>query len=176
MARHVIVVDYDPTWPEKFQAEEKKIRAILGDNCAAVYHIGSTSVPGLAAKPVIDIMPVVYDLKAVDLVADDFRQIGYEYMGEWGIPGRRYLRKGGNQRTHHLHIFAQSDTENIRSNLAFPNYLRTHEAVKQEYALLKKKLAAQFPYDIEAYCKGKDAFIKAVDAAARTENLSESNP
>lgn len=175
MARHVLVVDYDPTWPLKFRQEAQKIRAILKDNCAAIYHIGSTSVPGLAAKPVIDIMPVVYSLEKVDLVAEEFRQIGYEYMGEWGIPGRRYLRKGGDHRTHHVHIFAQSDTENIRCNLAFPHYLRTHESVKQEYARLKKELAAQHPYDIEAYCDGKDAFIKAVDAAAKEQAVSQAD-
>lgn len=66
MPQHITVVDYDPDWPRQFQAEAARIRAVLGNNCAAIYHIGSTAVPGLAAKPILDIMPVVENLEAVD--------------------------------------------------------------------------------------------------------------
>lgn len=105
MAQHIIVTEYNPRWPELFLREAERIREILGDNCMDVYHIGSTSVQGLWAKPIIDIMPVVRDLEAADRAAGKFEQAGYEYLGEFGIVGRRYLRKGGDERTHQVHIF-----------------------------------------------------------------------
>ena len=95
MSQHITVVNYDPEWPSKYVQERDYITEILKDNCISVYHIGSTSVPGLAAKPVIDIMVGVRSLERVDTVAEKFSDIGYEYLGEFGIAGRRYLRKGG---------------------------------------------------------------------------------
>ena len=108
--QHVVVSEYDPRWPRLFAEEVEKISEILGENCVAVHHIGSTAVEGLAAKPVIDIMPVVKDLAEADGRRAAFEAIGYEWMGEFGIAGRRYLRKGGDERTHQVHIFAQADT------------------------------------------------------------------
>lgn len=166
MAQHVVVTEYDPLWPEKFQAEEERIQEILGKNCMEVHHIGSTSVPGLAAKPIIDIMPVVKDLEAVDAVSAAFEQIGYEYMGEFGIPGRRYLRKGGEERTHQLHIFSEASQSEIARHLAVRDYLRAYGEKRREYAALKVRLAQQYPYDIEGYCDGKDAFVKALEQEA----------
>ena len=92
MPQHITVVEYSPQWPLKYEREKEKIMAILKENCTAIYHIGSTSVPGLAAKPIIDII-----LERVDAVSADFSEIGYEYLGEFGISGRRYLRKGGDE-------------------------------------------------------------------------------
>ena len=97
MPQHITVVEYSPQWPLKYEREKEKIMAILKENCTAIYHIGSTSVPGLAAKPIIDIMAVVKSLERVDAVSADFSEIGYEYLGEFGISGRRYLRKGGDE-------------------------------------------------------------------------------
>ena len=105
MPQHLTVVEYDPEWLRMFECEAAVIRRILGANCVAVNHIGSTAVPGLAAKPVIDIMPVVKSLADVDLQAGEFAKHGYGYMGEFGIAGRRYLRKGGDERTHQVHVF-----------------------------------------------------------------------
>ena len=83
MPQHITVVDYDPDWPRQFQAEAARIRAVLGDNCTAIYHIGSTAVPSLAAKPILDIMPVVENLEAVDRAAPAFEAMGYEYLVTW---------------------------------------------------------------------------------------------
>ena len=83
MAQHIIVTDYNPIWAEMFESEAENIRQILGDNCVAIHHIGSTAVPDLAAKPIIDIMPIVKSLDAVDQVAAEFEVIGYEYLGEF---------------------------------------------------------------------------------------------
>ena len=80
MSQHITVVDYDPLWAKKYKEESVSIKDILADNCIAVYHIGSTAVPGLAAKPIIDIMAVVRSLEQVDCVAEAFAQIGYEYI------------------------------------------------------------------------------------------------
>ena len=165
MAQHIAVIDYQPAWPRQFADEAARIRRILGDNCVTIHHIGSTAVPGLAAKPVIDLLPVVRELAAVDHSAAAFARIGYEYLGEFGLPGRRYLRKGGDRRTHQIHIFALGSAE-IDRHLAFRDYLRTHPAVCERYARLKRSLAAQYPHDIEGYCDGKDAFIKRVERAA----------
>ena len=169
MAQHVTVREYDPLWPIKYQEERTKIEEILGENCLAIYHIGSTSVPGLSAKPVTDIMAAVRSLEYVDEKAEDFKHIGYEYMGEFGIEGRRYLRKGGDERTHQLHIFSAEDTDNICRHLAFRAYLCAHKDVRDEYSRLKTKLAELFPYDIESYCDGKVEFVKKTEKAALAE-------
>ena len=166
MRQHITVTEYDPLWPQKFQAESRLIRGILADNCLAIYHIGSTAVPGLAAKPIIDIMAVVKSLVQVDDAAEDFSQIGYEYLGEFGIAGRRYLRKGGEERTHQIHIFQADDWHNIGRHLAFRDYLRSHEKERSEYAAIKTELAQRFPYDIDGYCDGKAHFVQEMERAA----------
>lgn len=169
MPQHIVVVDYDPLWPLLFRKEADAISRILGDNLVLIHHIGSTSVPFLAAKPIIDIMPVVKDLSGVDAVSGEFVKLGYEYLGEFGIKGRRYLRKGGQERTHQIHIFQMEDDTNILRHLAFRDYLRSHRDVAMEYAALKKDLAARFPYDIDGYCDGKDAFVKKIENLALAE-------
>ena len=166
MPQHVTVSDYDPAWLEAYARERKAITGILGDNCLAIYHIGSTSVPGLPAKPIIDIMAAVRSLEQVDEAAGAFAGIGYEFCGEFGIPGRRYLRKGGDERTHQLHIFQAGDWNNIGRHLAFRDFMRSHEKEREEYGTLKKDLARRFPYDIGSYCDGKDAFVRSMEEKA----------
>lgn len=166
MPQHITVLKYDPKWKQDYQDEQKKIEDILKENALVIYHIGSTSVPGLAAKPIIDIMVAVRSLEKVDAAADAFSALGYEFLGEFGIAGRRYLRKGGDERTHQIHIFQADDWNNIGRHLAFRQYLSTHEREREEYAKLKRELAQQFPYDIEGYCDGKEAFVRAVEAQA----------
>lgn len=166
MPQHITVLKYDPKWKQDYQDEQKKIEDILKENALVIYHIGSTSVPGLAAKPIIDIMVAVRSLEKVDAAADAFSALGYEFLGEFGIAGRRYIRKGGDERTHQIHIFQADDWNNIGRHLAFRQYLSTHEREREEYAKLKRELAQQFPYDIEGYCDGKEAFVRAVEAQA----------
>ena len=163
MPQHITVVNYDPEWPSKYVRERDYITEILKDNCISIYHIGSTSVPGLAAKPIIDIMVVVRSLERVDTVAEKLSNIGYEYLGEFGIAGRRYLRKGGDERTHQIHIFQADDWNNIGRHLAFRDYMRTHERERNQYAKIKKDLAQKFPYDIDGYCNGKENFVREME-------------
>ena len=166
MAQHVIVTEYNPLWPQLYRQEAEQIRAILRDNCVAIHHIGSTAVVGLCAKPVIDIMPVVVSLARVDAQKKAFEAIGYEVLGEFGIAGRRYLRKGGDARTHQLHIFEQGADEQIERHLALRDYLRAHPQDAAVYGRLKRQLAQQFPWDIESYCDGKDDLVRKLEQAA----------
>lgn len=166
MSQHITVADYNPSWVNEYKEESLCIKDILFDNCIAIYHIGSTSVEGLAAKPIIDIMVVVRNLEEVDNAAEDFSKIGYEYLGEFGIEGRRYLRKGGDERTHQIHIFQADDWNNIGRHLAFRDYMRTHEKKREEYAKIKIALAKKFPYDIDGYCDGKESFVRETEAIA----------
>lgn len=169
MSQHITVIDYNPLWVKKYEEEFFLIKDILADNCIAIYHIGSTSVPGLAAKPIIDIMVAVRSLEKIDSVAEAFSKIGYEYPGEFGITGRRYLRKGGDERTHQIHIFQMNDWNNIGRHLAFRNYLCTHEKERTEYAKLKIELAQKFPYDIDGYCDGKENFVREIEKLALSQ-------
>lgn len=166
MAQHIIVVDYDPCWEQQYLAEAKTIRAILGENCTALFHIGSTAVRGLKAKPIIDIMPVVCSIAAVDEKQGAFEEIGYEYLGEFGMAQRRYLRKGGDERTHQVHIFQETDRINIERHLAVRDFLRAHSEIARQYGALKESLARRYPYDIEGYCDGKEAFVKDLEHQA----------
>lgn len=166
MMQHVVVTPYSSDWPTLYEtASEELVHALAGE-LVAIYHIGSTAVPGLAAKPVIDIMPVVRHIAAVDNKRQTLVMLGYEYMGEFGIPGRRYLRRGGAERTHQVHIFGVENEQDIRRHLAVRDYLRTHTEEAYAYGELKKELARRYPYDIEGYCDGKDSFVKALERRA----------
>lgn len=158
--RKIVVVPYNPDWPEQYRAEAVKIAAVFGPELVTIHHIGSTSVPGLSAKPIIDMMPVVCDITAVDLFNPAMIRLGYQPKGENGIPGRRYFVKGSDaSRTHHVHIFALDNPE-VKRHLDFRDYLIAHPAEAQRYAALKAELAWQFPHDIHSYMAGKNGFIK----------------
>lgn len=162
----VQVVPYDPSWPSRYRREAALLREALGDCLVEIHHIGSTSVPGLWAKPIIDILPVVTAVEEADRRRAALEALGYEYLGEFGIPGRRYLRKGGERRTHQVHLFGRESRDEIRRHLAVPAYLRCHPDAARDYAQLKRRLARRFPRDIDGYCDGKDAFVKALERAA----------
>ena len=169
MPQHVVVVEYRPEWPLAYEKEKERIQKILKENCLALWHIGSTSVPGLAAKPVIDILGAVRSLEEVDAVSEAFVQAGYACMGEFGIAGRRYFRKGGEERTHQIHLFCGDDWDSLHRHLAFRDFMRAHVKEREAYGELKKKLAEQHPWDIEAYCDGKDEFVKEMERRALAE-------
>ena len=162
----VKVVGHSGNWEREYELEARKICDILGDELINIFHIGSTSVRGLPAKPVIDIMPVVHGIERIDILGDRFESLGYEVMGEYGIHGRRFYRKGGPDRTHHVHLFQFDNVYEIERHLAFRDYLRANPDVCCEYGKLKTRLAEQFPDDIEAYMDGKDDFVRAVERAA----------
>ncbi|MGM0125167.1 hypothetical protein IGI37_002565 [Enterococcus sp. AZ194] len=162
----VNVVDYSSLWSGLYRQEAKNLKEIVQENQVASFHIGSTSVIGLKAKPVIDILLVVKTIEQLDNQSRAFETLGYEVMGEFGLPGRRYFRKGGDQRTHHIHAYQFDNTQEILRHLCFRDFLRTHPKIAEEYGLLKEQLAQQFPTDIERYGDGKDAFVKRIEAEA----------
>jgi GrpB-like predicted nucleotidyltransferase (UPF0157 family) len=158
--------DYSPAWPAAFEQEATRLRLLLGDELVRVHHIGSTSVPGLAAKPIIDLLPLVRDIAAIDGLTPRLEHAGYQAWGEYGLAGRRYFTKDdGAYRTHNIHIYQVDDPERER-HLAFCAYLRHHAQIRDEYAALKREVYAQHPDDIIAYNDGKNTWIKAVEAVA----------
>ncbi|MFF0829111.1 GrpB family protein [Brevibacillus sp. NPDC003359] len=163
--RKVEVQSYNPLWVSKFEKEAENLRIILGTEIIEIHHIGSTSVPGLNAKPIIDVMPVVKDIYRVDEYNEQFVHRGYESRGENGIVGRRYFTIGGTDRTHHIHIYALGNPQ-IQRHLAFRDYLRTHPKVAKSYGDLKAELAVQFPYDVSSYIKGKEKLGLEIDRQA----------
>lgn len=166
--RELRVVPYDQGWAGAFEAESEWVRGALGPNLRRLHHIGSTSIgPKMFAKPIVDMLGEVDDIDSVEGAAQSIASRGWEYLGEYGIPGRRYLRRIDDQgiRSHHLHIFVAGDAH-VSRHLAFRDYLREHAADAKRYSDLKRKLAAHFPDDIEAYMDGKDELIKALEAKA----------
>ena len=163
--RRVVVVPYNKQWVSMYEEEAIKLRRIFGEQLVAIHHIGSTSIPGLEAKPIIDIMPVVEDINSVDEHNESMREIGYEPKGENGIPERRYFQKGGDNRSHHVHIF-QVGNPHVERHLAFRDYLRTHPIEAREYGDFKQKLAQEFPYDIGSYVQGKESLVKDIEQRA----------
>lgn len=160
--RKIEVVEYDPNWPELFELEAERIKQALGSNCIEIHHIGSTSIPGLSAKPIIDMLPIVRDIQAVDKAIKAMESLGYEAKGEYGIAFRRYFQKGKNIRTHQAHVYQEADPE-ISRYLKFRDWMRSHATDAKNYAKLKKELAQKFPHDILQYCNGKDAFVASID-------------
>lgn len=146
--RKLEVTLYNKDWPLMFEEEAEKLRKIFGSEIIEIYHIGSTSVDGLIAKPVIDIMPVVKDVNQVDYFNTAMVDIGYEPKGENGLPGRRYFQKGGDQRTHHIHFYEIGDSE-VERHLAFRNYLCWHPNAVKEYGNLKKNCPSAFPMTLK---------------------------
>jgi GrpB-like predicted nucleotidyltransferase (UPF0157 family) len=157
--RIVEIVDYDPGWPAAFALEKAQLLSALSPMAIQVFHIGSTAVPGLAAKPIIDLMIEVPDLAELDARTPELLALGYVAKGENGIAGRRYFHKGGVQRSHHLHAYRSGDANLIRQ-LAFRDYLRHHAELAAAYARLKRGLAATFRNDTMAYQRGKEDFLQ----------------
>jgi len=165
----IAVVPYDPAWPREFVRSSRAVVAALGPNLLAIHHIGSTSISGMHAKPVIDMLAVVADISAVDRHSVAMTQLGYEVMGEFGIEGRRYFRRddSARRRTHQVHAFAEGSLH-VARHLAFRDFMRAHPTLARQYGDLKQRLAVAHPHDMEAYMKGKDAFIKEMESRALT--------
>ena len=160
-SRAVRLVPYDPAWPELFAAEVTRLRAALpADLPLALEHTGSTAVPGLVAKPVLDLLGGYPRGANVQAYIDALVRAGYIHRGEQGIPGREFFRRG-EPRAYHLHLAVQHGSF-WREHLAFRDALRANPRVREAYAELKLDLARRYPRDREAYIEGKSAFITAV--------------
>lgn len=165
--RNIYVVPYDPHWVDKYETEARLLRDVFGDLLIEIHHVGSTSIPNMIAKPVIDIMPVVHDITQVDDLNPQMIELGYEPRGENKIVGRRYFSKGGDDhRTHHVHVYEPDNIE-VAKHLDFRDYLRTHSNDAQAYADLKIQVAKNNPHDVWGYMDGKHAFIQDIIAKAQ---------
>jgi GrpB-like predicted nucleotidyltransferase (UPF0157 family) len=164
------VVPYDPRWPALFESSRREIDAAIGGFITSIEHIGSTAVPGLAAKPVIDILIGVRSLADAPLFLPPLASLGYTYIPEHEdvFPERRYLHCIVDGRhTHHLHI-VEPGSEFYRVQILFRDYLRAHPHAAAEYAALKVRLAQQYQFNREAYTESKSDFIQNILRIART--------
>jgi GrpB-like predicted nucleotidyltransferase (UPF0157 family) len=166
----VIIVDYDPHWAELYEEERCLISGAIGPWLAGIEHIGSTSVPGLAAKPIIDIMVGVRTLDDARYCIEPLAALDYVYKPELeaGMPERRYFNKGPQGNHRHLHV-VEMDGDFWQKHLAFRDYLRTHPQTAAAYAALKRDLAARYVADRDGYTDAKTEFIQSVVRVARGE-------
>ncbi|WP_369903064.1 GrpB family protein [Bacillus manliponensis] len=167
MNKQVVIKAYTEKWSRQFQEESVLFKKIVGDQAIAIEHIGSTSVQGLGAKPILDMMIGVRDLEEVQRFIEPLEKIGYEHVVHKEFPNRRFFRKGAwRAGTHHLHIYTYGSEEWV-NNLLFRDYLRVHPTVRQQYEILKKELAETYKFDRVAYTNAKAPFIKKVIVEAR---------
>ncbi len=165
MARHIVLEDYNPDWESRYKTEAIQLTEIFRDLLVNIHHIGSTSIPETCAKPVIDVLIEVIDIERVDALNPLMVDFGYEPRGEAGIEQRRFFRKGGDDRSHHVHTFEIGNTH-IDRHLNFRDYLNIHPELAKEYCQLKRNLATLYPEDIEKYIDGKTEFIMNIEKRA----------
>lgn len=163
----VIIAEYSIAWPKLFAAEKTRLQQILPTS-ATIEHIGSTAVPGLAAKPIIDIMVGLSDFSQAEALVPQVQALAYEYVSQFEVemPFRRYFRKESEGiRTHQIHMVAFG-SEFWQRHLKFRNDLRSHPNTAAEYAVLKHKLAAREWDDVNDYAAAKTEFIRNIEAQA----------
>ncbi|MGA4493496.1 GrpB family protein [Vreelandella venusta] len=152
-------------WGAAFLSEASRIRSAVGDVALQVHHIGSTAIPGMAAKPVID---MVLEVSSIDELASSDQalvSLGYESLGENGLSGRRFYRKGGDQRTHHIHAY-ESGHPDIHRHLVFRDYLRAHKDKATHYEQVKLKAARKFRESPDDYAEAKSPTIQLLENEA----------
>ncbi|SFG33100.1 GrpB domain, predicted nucleotidyltransferase, UPF0157 family [Halobacillus alkaliphilus] len=162
----VSLSSYHPEWPVLFEREQRLIAEILGENVLGIEHIGSTAIPGLQAKPIIDIMAGVRSLASYDSYIPHLSTIGYMYVPKPELVDRRFFKKEKEAQTFHLHLceFGEKEWE---EKLLFRNYLRQHSKAVEEYNSLKLRLANRYSNDRPAYTKSKGAFISSIIQKAK---------
>jgi GrpB-like predicted nucleotidyltransferase (UPF0157 family) len=159
---------HSPHWAKLAHAETARLHDVLGGVLVTVHHIGSTSIPGIMAKPIIDLIPVASDLDSLDRALPSLQALGYESLGEFGLPGRRYCRRNDpvtGKRAFQLHCYAQGSPE-IDRHLAFADYLRAHPAIAKDYEAEKIRAAALHPDNTFDYNDAKNDWIKRTERDA----------
>jgi GrpB-like predicted nucleotidyltransferase (UPF0157 family) len=161
MGDEIDIVEYDPAWPSEFARLRDRARATLGDVAVAIEHVGSTAVPGLPAKDLIDMVVVVESDDDVSEAISRLEAIGYRARGNLGVEGREAFRWPEGEKRHHLYVSPRASTE-LQAQVAFRDRLRSDPVVARDYVALKRELAARHRDDRLAYTDGKTAFIEAV--------------
>jgi GrpB-like predicted nucleotidyltransferase (UPF0157 family) len=183
----IYLADYDPRWPLLFEEERERLKAAIGEWSADIQHVGSTSIPGIAAKPIIDIAVHLRSLVDALYCITPLMELGYECLGEFGIPGRIYFRKRTDQpirgqshegigRTHQIHMYELTN-EQYEKQIVFRDYLRAHPDALKDYEALKRQLAERHARDVEAYAMAKSDFVQSIlrsAAVARSPSSAES--
>jgi len=165
--RDVELVPHNPEWSQLADEEAKLILENLSIPVIGIYHIGSTSVPGIKAKPIIDFVMEVKDLEDMIQSITVLESLGYLSKGEYGIPGRQFFTKDTHgERSHHLHVF-QTGHPDIERHLVFRDFLRANPEAAREYEKIKEKLAKRFPKASGSYTEAKSDFILSMDEVAR---------
>jgi GrpB-like predicted nucleotidyltransferase (UPF0157 family) len=177
MTEPILIEDYDPRWPECFELLRSRLASALGSLAAAIEHIGSTAVPALAAKPVLDIDILLSSDSARAPAITKLGALGYAHRGDLGVSGREAFRAPAGDFPHHLYVCPPDSTEYQR-HIAFRDYLRRHRDDANAYAELKRSLAARFRDDREEYTRAKAEFVEQILAKSELcarEHFAASN-
>ena len=167
--RTIIVEPYNPKWAEEFERIKSELLCFIGNSIISVEHVGSTSVVGLWAKPIIDI-DVIIDDGMMPVVIDKLAQIGYVHRGDLGVKGRQTFGYDRNAKAHlmehHLYV-CHKDNAELRQHLALRSFLRNSPEYREKYSNIKREMAKQFPHDIDSYLKGKEPVIMEIYVTLR---------
>lgn len=162
--RRIIVEPYSDEWRTWFEKLRDMLLPALGDACVSIEHVGSTSVPGLCAKPIIDI-DIVYPMGGFDLLRERLAAIDFEWDGDHGIPGRDMFKYRGDAELPPFHLYAcESGARELKRHIALRDYLRAHADMRDEYARVKLAAARKYPFDIDAYINEKSACLSEIYA------------
>lgn len=175
--KHVVVQPYNEAWLQNFTDIKAEIQGALGELALEIEHVGSTSVQGLSAKPIIDIDVVIKDESVLGDVILALQQIGYRHAGNLGIVGREAFKYDGKEhlQKHHLYVCPQ-DSEELKRHKAFRDYLRSHPEAVREYGHIKEEGAKLYPYDMEKYIEHKSPFIERIyNTIQRTQSVPSTN-
>ncbi|MDJ0724574.1 MAG: GrpB family protein [Prochloraceae cyanobacterium] len=162
-------VPYNSEYSRLFQLEKELLQNAVADYILDIQHIGSTSIPGIIAKPILDIAIAIENFETAKVCIEPIANLGYTYMGEYGLARRHFFIKGKDIRTHNLHVW-EINSNDWKRHIIFRDYLIKHPEIAQQYAELKIKLLQQHQGDRERYQEGKSEFIEAIEALARSEN------
>ena len=167
----VCLAPYEAGWARLYELEEARLQAAVGEHVLDIQHVGSTAIPGIVAKPILDIAVAVQSFETAYACVAPIEALGYEYKGENGIPRRHFFVRrdsDSGQTLVHLHM-NELGSPDWESQVLFRDYMLAHPEAAAEYAALKQDLAAQFPRDREAYTDGKASFIARILRLAREE-------
>lgn len=159
MSDPIIIENYNPEWPKQFELLRSRIAPAFGTLAAAIEHVGSTAVPGLAAKPIIDIDVLLHSADDLQEAIQRLGTVGYEHRGDLGIPGREAFRPPTADPPHHLYLHGPDSREYTR-HINFRNHLGAHPEDARAYELVKRRLAQRYRNDREAYSQAKTEFVE----------------